>query len=123
MKFAAIAIVAASTFIATQASAIDLGYGLKAGGEIDMNYTTGVETWALEATPEVGFAAWGVDFTVGSTFNLLDINGNDPFKGLDFEAEYDLGTIGVNGLKAYGEVATDKDLEFGDLTMGVKFAF
>jgi hypothetical protein len=123
MKFAAIAIVAASTLITTQASAFDLGYGLKAGGEVDMNYTTGVETWALEATPEVGFEALGVDITIGSTFNLLDINGNDPFKGLDFSAEYDLGVIGANGLTAYGEVDTDKDLEFGDLKMGVKFAF
>lgn len=121
MKYAAVAAVA--VFAATQASAIELGGGFKAGGEVDMNYTTGVEEWALEATPEVGFAAAGVDFTVGSTFDLMKLNEDDVFKGLDFGAEYDLGGVGINGLKAYGEVSTDKDFEFGDITMGVNFSF
>jgi len=121
MKIVATATLA--VFVASQAAAIELGGGLKAGGEIDMNYTTGVEEWALEATPEVGFAAAGVDFTVGSTFDLMGLNEDDVFKGLDFGAEYDLGAIGVNGIKAYGEVSTDADFEFGDITMGVNFSF
>lgn len=106
--------------VATQAAAIELGGGLKAGAEIDMNYTTGIEDWALEATPEVGFAAMGADLTVGSTFDLMGLNEDDVFKGLDFGAEY---SVTGTGLTAYGEVSTDKDLEFGDVTMGLKFAF
>jgi hypothetical protein len=119
MKFAATATLA--VFVASQAAAIELGGGLKAGAEIDMNYTTGIEEWALEATPEVGFEAYGADLTVGSTFDLMGLNEDDVFKGLDFEAEYDIGVI--PGLTAYGEIGTDADFEFGDATMGVKFAF
>jgi len=125
MKFVAatVAALGLAACAADEAAAIELGGGLKAGGEIDMNYTTGVEEWALEATPEVGFAAAGVVFTVGSTFDLMGLNEDDVFKGLDFGAEYDLGAIGVNGIKAYGEVSTDADFEFGDITMGVNFSF
>lgn len=118
MKFAATATLA--VFVASQAAAIDLGGGLKAGAEIDMNYTTGIEKWALEATPEVGFEAYGANLTVGSTFDLMGLNEDDVFKGLDFGAEYNIqGT----GLTAYGEIGTDADFEFGDATMGLKFAF
>lgn len=118
MKFAAATTLA--VFVASQAAAIELGGGLKAGGSVDMNYTTGIEQWALEATPEVGFAAMGADLTVGSTFDLMGLNEDDVFKGLDFGAEYG---IGETGLKAYGEVSTDADLEFGDIKMGVTFEF
>ena len=86
-----------------------------------MNYTTGIEEWALEATPEVGFEAYGANLTVGSTFDLMGLNEDDVFKGLDFGAEYNIGVI--PGLTAYGEIGTDADFEFGDATMGVKFAF
>jgi len=124
MKFAAIAAATMVTLAAcagTEAEAIELGGGLKAGAEIDMNYTTGIEEWALEATPEVGFEAYGADLTVGSTFDLMGLNEDDVFKGLDFGAEYNIGVI--PGLTAYGEIGTDADFEFGDATMGVKFAF
>ena len=124
MKFAAIAAATMATLAAcagTEAEAIELGGGLKAGAEIDMNYTTGIEEWALEATPEVGFEAYGADLTVGSTFDLMGLNEDDVFKGLDFGAEYNIGVI--PGLTAYGEIGTDADFEFGDATMGVKFAF
>ena len=119
MKLAVIA-TAATLLVATQASAIDLGYGLTAGGEVDMNYTTGTELWALEATPEVGMGLMGAQVTVGSTFDLMNLNGDDVFKGLDFSAEY---AVGTTGLTAYGEVATDSDFEFGDVKVGAKFAF
>ena len=124
MKFAAIAAATMVTLAAcagTEAEAIELGGGLKAGAEIDMNYTTGIEEWALEATPEVGFEAYGANLTVGSTFDLMGLNEDDVFKGLDFGAEYNIGVI--PGLTAYGEIGTDADFEFGDATMGVKFAF
>jgi hypothetical protein len=119
MKLAVLA-TAATLLVATQASAFDLGNGLTAGAEIDMNYTTGVETWALEATPEVGLALMGASMTVGSTFDLMKLNENDVFSGLDFEASY---PIGVTGLTAYGEVSTDSDFEFGDVKIGASFKF
>ena len=119
MKLAVFA-TAATLLVATQASAVDLGNGLTVGGEVDMNYTTGTELWALEATPEVGLGVMGADFTVGSTFDLMNLNGDDTFKGLDFEAKY---AIGSTGLTAYGEISTDADFEFGDLKVGTSFAF
>jgi len=48
------------------------------------------------------------------------LNEGDVFKGVDFEAGY---TIGGTGLRAYGEIGTDADFEFGDATLGVSFAF
>jgi hypothetical protein len=119
MKLTVIA-AAATMFVATQASAFDLGNGLTVGAEVDMNYTTGTELWALEATPEVGLGLLGTEVTVGSTFDLMNLNGDDTFKGLDFSAEY---AVGATGLTAYGEVSTDSDFEFGDVKVGAKFAF
>jgi len=118
MKLAVLA--TAAVMVASTASAFDLGNGLSAGAEVDMNYTTGVETWALEATPEVGLAVMGAAVTVGSTFDLMKLNDNDVFKGIDFEVEY---PIGMTGLEAYGEVSTDSDFEFGDVTIGASFKF
>lgn len=119
MKLAVFATVA-TLLVATSASAVDLGNGLTAGAEIDMNYTTGTELWALEATPEVGLGLMGTQVTVGSTFDLMNLNGDDTFKGIDFEAKY---PIGSTGLTAYGEVSTDSDFEFGNVKMGATFAF
>ena len=119
MKLAVLA-TAATLLVATQASAVDLGNGLSAGAEIDMNYTTGVETWALEATPEVGLALMGAELSVGSTFDLMKLNESDVFKGVDFEVEY---PIGLTGLEAYGKVSTDSDFEFGDIKIGASFKF
>jgi|GEM_PF-2770433 len=115
---------AALLMTATIASAEDFaiaGQTVSVGGEFDMNYTTGTEVWALEFEPTAGFAAYGADFEVSTTIDLLGLNdaSADTFQGLEFEAGYTLG----NGLRAYGEVATDKDLEFGDLTAGMTFAF
>ena len=118
MKLAVLA--TAAVMVASTASAFDLGNGLSAGAEVDMNYTTGVETWALEATPEVGFSTFGANLTVGSTFDLLKLNEDNAFKGIDFEAKY---PIGMTGLEAYGEVSTDSDFEFGDVTIGASFKF
>ena len=50
----------------------------------------------------------------------MNLNGDDVFKGLDFSAEY---AVGTTGLTAYGEVSTDSDFEFGDVKVGAKFAF
>jgi len=115
---------AALVLAASTASAGDLNIGgqtISAGGEFDMNYTTGTELWALDFTPSAGLNAFGVDFVVDTTFDVLSLNDTkkDAFTGLDFEAGYTLG----GGLRAYTEVGTNKDFEFGDVTMGATFKF
>lgn len=116
-------VAAALAMTAGMASAADLtvaGQTISAGAEFDMNYTTGTDVFALDFTPTAGLTAWGVDFSVDTTIDILDINdGDNLFTGLDFEAGKDLAT----GLRAYAEVSTDEDLEFGDITTGISFSF
>jgi len=119
MKIAAFA--AAATLVATSASAIELGNtGVSLGGMFDTKYDTGVEEFAMEFVPKASFTNWGVDFAASTTFDILGLNEDDVFKGVDFEAGY---TIGGTGLRAYGEIGTDADFEFGDATFGVSFEF
>jgi hypothetical protein len=114
------AVAAMATMVAGSVAAADLGYGFTLGGEIDGNYTTGTELFAVDLTTGVGYAAYGVDFSIDTTFDVLSLNDGDVFEGLDFGAEY---AVGATGITAYGEVSTDADLEFGDLTVGAKLAF
>lgn len=122
MKLAATA--AALVMAASVAQAADFqvaGQTLSIGTEFDMNYTTGVDAWALDTTPSVGATVWGLDFEVATTVDLLDIDegADDLFQGLDLSVGYDL----TSQLGVYGEVSSDADLEFGDVKMGVTFAF
>jgi|TARA_B110000858_G_scaffold103835_1_gene118964 hypothetical protein len=115
-------VAAALVLTAGIASAADLnvfGQTVSAGGEVDMNYTTGVDTFALDFTPSAGINAWGVDFELSSTFDVLQVNEGDLFQGLDIEAGFTI----AEGLRAYAEIGTDEDLDFGDLTAGLSFAF
>jgi len=119
MKIAAIAV--AATLAVTAAQAAEIGNtGISLGGTVDANYTTGLDTYAVEFTPRAGYSAFGVAFGVESTFDVMDLNNGEPFKGLDFDASYDLMNTGA---KVYGEVGTDKDFEFGDVKVGVSFSF
>ena len=115
-------VAAAFVMTAGMASAADFtvaGQTISAGGEFDMNYTTGEDTFALDFTPTAGVNAWGVDFEVSSTFDVLQVNEGDLFQGLDLEAGYAI----TEGLRAYAEISSDADLEFGDITTGITFAF
>ena len=120
-----IATLTAATLImaSTAVSAMDFtiaGQTLSAGGKADVNYDTGTELWAMEFVPSFGLNAWGTDFKASTTFDVINLNEGDVFKGIDFEAGYSLGQT---GLRAYGEIGTDADLEFGDATVGVSFSF
>lgn len=122
MKFvvtAAALAMAASTATAAEFQAG--GVTFIAGGEVDMNYTTGVEDWAMEFTPHVGTEFMGVGLSVETTVDLMDLDedGSDVFKGLTFGSSY----VVMDGLSAYGEVDTNKDLEFGDVKLGASFKF
>jgi hypothetical protein len=120
MKTTIAALVLVMTAAMAQAADLNLwGQTVSAGGEVDMNYTTGEETFALDFSPSAGINAWGVDFKASSTFDVLQVNEGDLFQGLEFEAGYTITT----GLRAYAEVDTDEDFEFGNLTTGVSFAF
>lgn len=120
MKLAATA--AALVMAASVAQSADFqvaGQTLSLGTEFDMNYTTGVDAWALDTTPSVGATVWGLDFEVATTFDMLDIDDGDVFQGVDLSVGYDL----TSQLGVYGEVSSDEDFDFGDVKMGVTFAF
>lgn len=98
-------------------NAADLGNGISAGAEVDVNYTTGTEVWVYKVTPEVGWASpIGIDLSAESTLMLDDIE----FTGVKWGADY---AIGDTGLNAYADVATDADWERGDITMGMTWSF
>ena len=114
-------VAAAGIFAATSASAIDLGAtGVSIGATVDANYTTGVDTYAVDFTPSAGYNAFCIGLGVETTFDVFKFNEGDVFKGLDFDASYSLGATGAS---VYGEVGTDADFEFGDVTVGAKFSF
>ena len=113
----------ASIGLASAASAADFsvaGQTLSIGGEVDMNYNTGTELFALEVVPSTGFVAYGVDFEVSTTIDILQLNEGDVFQGVEFEAGY---TIPTTNVRAYAEIATNSDLEFGDLLVGATLSF
>jgi len=117
-------IAAMLTLAAGTASAADInvaGQTLSIGGEVDANYTTGTEAFAMDFTQSVGVEAWGVDFSVEHELNLLKLNetGYDLFNGVDLEAGYSF----TPSLRTYGKVNLDKDFEFGDVTVGTAFSF
>tara|TARA_B110000858_G_C17524846_1_gene346459 strand:+ start:95 stop:466 length:372 start_codon:yes stop_codon:yes gene_type:complete len=112
------------TLAAGTVSAKDInvaGQTLSIGGEVDANYTTGTELYAMDFTQSVGVEAWGVDFSVDHELDLLKLNeaGYDLFRGVDLEAGYSL----TSSLRTYGKVNMDKDFEFGDVTVGTAFSF
>lgn len=104
--------------VATSVSAIDLGNGLSMGAEIDTSYVTGVDTWALEATPYASISQYGITLKAETTVDVLKINEDDVFKGVDLSAEYVWNTM-----TTYTEVSSDADFEFGDITIGAKIKF
>ena len=120
MTIAAVAL----TLVAGTASAADFtvaGQTITVGGDLDANYTTGADAFAVDLTKTVGFDAWGVDFSAEHAVDVLRINeaGYDLFQGLDFEAGYSL----TPSVRTYGKVAMDNEFEFGDVTVGASFAF
>ena len=99
------------------ANAADLGNGLSAGAELDINYTTGSEAWVYKITPEVGYAPpWGVDLSAETSIMI-----DDPeFTGISWEAEWMIPTTPV---EAYAKIKSDADHDFGDTTIGLSWSF
>lgn len=112
------------TLAAGTVSAKDIviaGQTLTIGGDVDANYTTGVDAFAVDLTNTVGFDAWGLDFSAEHTLDVLRINeaGYDLFQGLALETGYSLN----DSIRTYGKVGMDNDFEFGDVTVGASFNF
>lgn len=112
------------TLAAGTVSAKDIvigGQTLTIGGDVDANYNTGTEAFALELTKVVGFDAFGLDFSAEHSLDMLRLNevGYDLFQGVALEAGYSMS----DSLRTYGKVAMDNDFEFGDVTVGASFSF
>jgi len=120
----AITIAAAMGFLmiaATKASSKDFtiaGQTISAGAESDINYVTGVEEWEWTATPYAAFTtSVGVGLSVETEIDMRELD-EEIFQGLDWAAEY-----AVSGVTLYTEVSSDRDWEFGDITVGAKVKF
>jgi opacity protein-like surface antigen len=112
------------TLAAGTVSAKDIvigGQTLTIGGDVDANYNTGTEMFAMDLTKKVGVNAFGLDISAEHSLDLMKLNtaGYDLFQGLDLEAGYSLSP----SLRTYGKVATDSDFNFGDVTVGASFSF
>ena len=70
-------LIAAATFFLGMGAAVnaaDLGNGLSAGAELDVNYTTGSEVWVYKITPEVGYSTpWGIDLSAETSLMIDDV--------------------------------------------------
>ena len=111
---------AALTLAVTTATAADLFGGLSVDTETHVSYTTGTETWAANFTPSVGWGMYGLDMSVATTVDLMGLDEDEIFKGLDFKAEYELLSTGI---MTYGKVSSDADFNFGNVTVGAKLSF
>tara|TARA_R110002072_G_scaffold36753_1_gene107898 strand:- start:112 stop:483 length:372 start_codon:yes stop_codon:yes gene_type:complete len=123
MKLAVIA-TATALLVANQASAEgSSSMGLDFGGEVEtsMNVDSGI--WALKVMPKVSTNVWGIGTSVTSNFDLLGFDGGstvDVFQGVDVKGTYPLG---FDGMSLFGKISSDGDLDFGDTTIGMSFAF
>lgn len=108
---------------ATTATAADfplLGQTVSIGAESDTNYTTGVEDWEWELTPYAGVNLMGVGLTLETDIDMLKLDEDEVFTGVDVELNYSVPHTNVN---LYTEVSSDKDFDFGDVTMGATIKF
>ena len=125
MKIAALA--TAATLLATSAMALDLGGGLSVGATTDASYDIDAENMNVMITPELGYSAWGADFSVDMDINIYDQEEfvlGDAFDKpvINFGVEYPIGM--VEGLTAYGETSYDWDAsDTVGSKVGVKFSF
>ena len=112
---------------AEEAAAIDLGAGLSVGATTDASYDIDAENMNLMITPELGYSAWGANFSVDMDINIYDQEEfvlGDAFDKpvINFGVEYSIGM--VNGLTAYGETSYDWDAsDTVGSKVGVKFSF
>ena len=88
--------------------------------EKDMNYCTCIEELCWELVPSAGVEYSGVNFSVETTIDMLDLQADEVFTGLDYVVDY---TLPDTNVKLYSEVSSDRDFEFSDITMGARITF
>ena len=124
MRIAVIATAAA--LAATSASAIELGAtGISLGAELDTAYNVDKENMNITLTPELGYARWGTEFSVGADLELYDDEfvAGDVLPTIDFGASYGLELYGFES-EVYVETSYDLELEdMGDVVVGTTFKF
>ena len=123
MKKLAIVLGLSGSMVAAPAIAMDIpvaGQTLSLGAENDIKYTTGIEEWNWELTPSAGIAYSGVNFSVETNIDMLELDADEVFTGLDYVVDYTLPNTNV---KLYSEVSSDRDFEFSDITMGARITF
>tara|TARA_S200002703_G_scaffold18110_1_gene14777 strand:+ start:159 stop:539 length:381 start_codon:yes stop_codon:yes gene_type:complete len=108
---------------ATTATAADFpmwGQTVSIGAESDTSYTTGVEDWKWELTPYAGINMMGVGLTVETEIDMLKLDEDDIFTGVDVTLNY---VVPQTNMNFYSEVSSDKDFKFGDVEIGAKIKF
>jgi hypothetical protein len=108
---------------ATTAAAEDFsmwGQTVSIGAESDVSYTTGVEDWKWELTPYAGISMMGVGLTVETEIDMLKLDEDDIFTGVDVTLNY---VVPQTNMNLYSEVSSDEDFKFGDVEIGAKIKF
>ena len=113
----------AATFLTTAAYAVDLGNGLTVGGELDAHWAVDAEAFTMTLTPEMGYNAWGNDFTVSTDLDVYkneDVVIGDAFDSL--VVDFKVTRPWMSNIKLYGETSWDFDAEErGEISIGATF--
>lgn len=104
----------ATAFALAATGAVAEGLNIGAAGELE--YSVEGENFAMEVGPTVSLGKIGVAPKL-----LTTVDGDMDFDmvGVEVEATYGLS----DNLELFGEVSADKDLDYQDLKMGVRFQF
>jgi hypothetical protein len=115
----------AATFLTTAAYAVDLGNGLTVGGELDAHWAVDAEALTMTLTPEMGYNAWGNDFTVSTDLDVYkneDVVIGDAFDSL--VVDFKVTRPWMSNIELYGETSWDFDAEKrGEISVGATFSF
>jgi len=89
-------------------------FHIGAAGEVE--YSVENESFAMEVGPTINMGNIGV---APKLLTSVDTGMDFKMVGVEVEATYGLS----DNLELFGEVSADKDLDYQDLKMGVRFQF
>ena len=104
----------ATTFALAASGAFAEGLNIGAAGEVE--YSVEGEAFAMEVGPTMTIGNIGV---APKLLTSMDSSLDLSMLGVEVEATYGLS----NNLQLFGEVSADKDFDYQDLKMGVRFQF
>ena len=115
----------AATFLPTAANAVDLGNGLSVGAELDAHWAVDAEALSMTLTPEMGYNAWGNEFTVSTDLDVYkneDVVIGDAFDSL--VVDFEVTRPWMSNIELYGKTSWDFDAEDrGEISVGATFSF